>query len=1130
MRAVRLGVVMATAAAVVLLSAAPGYADREFEVAFSKNDAGNILLATNSVLSCQEALPGCENARNAARGAQLGNNSWAMRYLDVDSDPGTFNSSSAQLTLPAGATVLFARLYWGANLERSARGEPAIDPGARGTVLFDTPAPGGYAPVDAARVDTGRARSQAGAYQAYADVLDQVRASGAGSYSVANVQAGTGDDRYGGWALVVAYASSAEPARNMTVFDGFESVNSGDAPREISVRGFTTPPSGPVRSRLGFVAYEGDLSLGGDSASLNGSDLSDATNPANNFFNSAISVQGQNVTSRTPAFPNNLGYDSDVIQTERLPNGATSAAIRLKTTGDTYIPGVVFVATELFAPDLRATKAVSDLNGGLVEPGDELEYTISGTNQGQDAAVSTILSDAVPAGTDFVPGSLVTGGAARTDGADGDTAELQGGSGQVVFRVGSGASGTAGGTVAPGASYEARYRVRVSAGTPAGTPIVNQARVSSLADTLGFPLDSSTNETRLTVSAPDLSINKRFVQAGSQITYSMTVSNVGDAPTRGEVVVTDPLPGAISFGPPAGDGWACTQTPALEVSCTRSDSLAPGAAWPDITIVGTGLGVPPLVNTSTVAGGGDTNRSNNSDSAFFAGVPVSAVAVDKSVTPDTATPGDEVTFLLTARNVGSTPVDPMQLTDTLPAGLTLLSAEALDQGSCSAAVSCNLGALPAAGAARVRIRALVAAGTGPGPLENVARVSGPNPDPYPADNEARATLNVRTTANLRLSKRLNGAPREGRPVSWTIVVTNDGPGAIAAGAVNDLLPAAVADGSASVPGGSCTTNERLVSCAVPAIPAGASLEIQVNGTLRRDSGAEPLFNGVQIQADAFLPPPFPTAATPPTDVARPSADIGVSNVPTRPLAPRDGVITYNLRARNAGPSPATGVVVRDRLPAGSRLLRSGLGKRCNAKGRHVTCRLGTLPADRAVETALRVKLNARSRARSSENRISIDAAQPDPAGANNRDRAVSPLAPRLVVRKSASRKRAAVGDAVSYRLRVTNRGPGAARDIVLCDRPGAALRIRRAAGGKRRDKAACWTIRRLKRGASSTRRVVATVSRGASASRKNTATVRTQGTRVGSARAAVRVRRPLLGCPDGRGSAAGGPPQAGPAC
>ena len=158
-------------------------------------------------------------------------------------------------------------------------------------------------------------------------------------YTVANVQSATGEDRYAGWALVVAYEAAGEPPRNLTVFDGLQSVTQGKPALTIPVSGFQTPLSGPVRTKLGFVAYEGDRGLTGDSATLDGKLLSDKVNAANNFFNCAISVDGQNFTGKTPDYVNQLGFDAKLIGIDGLlANGATSATIGLKTSSDQYLP------------------------------------------------------------------------------------------------------------------------------------------------------------------------------------------------------------------------------------------------------------------------------------------------------------------------------------------------------------------------------------------------------------------------------------------------------------------------------------------------------------------------------------------------------------------------------------------------------------------------------------------------------------------------------------------------------------------------------------------------------------------------------------------------------------------------
>ena len=73
------------------------------------------------------------------------------------------------------------------------------------------------------------------------------------------------------------------------------------------------------------------------------------------------------------------------------------------------------------------------------------------------------------------------------------------------------------------------------------------------------------------------------------------------------------------------------------------------------------------------------------------------------------------------------------------------------------------------------------------------------------------------------------------------------------------------------------------------------------------------------------------------------------------------------------------------------------------------------------------------------NRVTVDGSEVDPATANDSARSLARLAPKLVLTKTANASTASVGERVTYTLRVTNRGPGPALSVRLCDLPGGGL-------------------------------------------------------------------------------------------
>src|SRR5262245_60392319 len=281
----RVGVRLVLLGSVVLLAVAPGAAaDRLFAPRFSVSTQGDITIAANSLESCLSAAPACGPTRDASGAPSPRNNNdrQTMTWVDVDGDPSTLDSSSADLALPTGATVLFAGLYYGGRLTAGTGGSPPPNAGARDTVMFRGPGDTSYRSLTAAQVDDASTQ-----YQGFVNVTSIVAAAGAGTYTTANVQLGTGlsDSNLGGWALVVVYGDAGAPNRNLSVFDGLQDVDTRTTVT-IPVTGLQTPLSGPVAATVGIVAYEGDLATTGDSVEIEGAagftSLSNSENPADN--------------------------------------------------------------------------------------------------------------------------------------------------------------------------------------------------------------------------------------------------------------------------------------------------------------------------------------------------------------------------------------------------------------------------------------------------------------------------------------------------------------------------------------------------------------------------------------------------------------------------------------------------------------------------------------------------------------------------------------------------------------------------------------------------------------------------------------------------------------------------------
>jgi uncharacterized repeat protein (TIGR01451 family) len=396
--------------------------------------------------------------------------------------------STAMLDLPAGARVTHAFLYWGARHAGTT---------ADTTITLDTP--NGKSQAITAKQSFALAQGVGDvAYESVADVTALVQTTGEGAYRVSGVDSFpfanvTDEVLYAGWSLVVLYALDTAPPRNLAVFDGLDAIEIGGS-SSVSLSGFLVPQAG-FDAKLGVLAYEGNDEWNGDSllfgkAPLTAANrLSDNLNPETNFFNGTRSTLGVaagvsgDIPRVTGAARTMSGIDLDVVDvSSRMTAGQTSVDLLATTTLDVYFLGAFVTSIATFQPNFTtSTKSVADVNGGALLPGEELEYTFVVKNTGNDDSSATILTDKLPAGVTYVPGSLkVTTGpnlGAKTDAAGDDQGTYDAASRTVIVRVGTGATATVGGTLDIGASSTVVFHAKVNA-TTRGT-IANQGVISA---------------------------------------------------------------------------------------------------------------------------------------------------------------------------------------------------------------------------------------------------------------------------------------------------------------------------------------------------------------------------------------------------------------------------------------------------------------------------------------------------------------------------------------------------------------------------------------------------------------------------------------------------------------------------
>jgi uncharacterized repeat protein (TIGR01451 family) len=224
-------------------------------------------------------------------------------------------------------------------------------------------------------------------------------------------------------------------------------------------------------------------------------------------------------------------------------------------------------------------------------------------------------------------------------------------------------------TLGSGVAYPP-ITVTVNVSASASSPQVNKAEVSGG----GAPDATSNDSTTIIALAPALSITKshtgHFYRGETGALYTVSVSNTGNAPTSGTVTVIDNAPVGFANVSMSGTGWTC---PTPGSTCTRSDALAPGGSYPDITVsvdVAPDCPLPSVTNQASASGGGSPTATANDPTT----VDYPILLILKSHTGNFVQGQQGAIYTLRIQNQGFGPtIGTVTVTEVTPGGLTLVS-------------------------------------------------------------------------------------------------------------------------------------------------------------------------------------------------------------------------------------------------------------------------------------------------------------------------------------------------------------------------------------------------------------------------------------------------------------------------
>ncbi|MFB9328409.1 hypothetical protein ACFFSY_20960 [Paenibacillus aurantiacus] len=654
-----------------------------------------------------------------------------------------------------------------------------------------------------------------------------------------------------------------------------------------------------------------------------------------------------------------------------------------------------------------------------VTVGDSITYTSVVSNNGTEAVTNVILSDVLPAGTQFISGSVTVGGAPVPDANP--------------------ASGIAMGTLDASSSVSVTLQALVVS-VPASGQLLNRSSVSYSSGTLAA--GSTSNTTTTIVSRPVINIaksaNTSAASVGDTITYTLVTTNTGNISAA--VTISDNIPVGSAFVPNS-----------VTINGAASPGLSPSAGF-SIGTLNPGGGVTvtfqTVVNalpspavltdqgtasfTFTLADGRTISGASSSNTLT---IPVSApnVTLTNSASDTAAAVGELLTYSITVTNKGVSPVSNVVLSDPVPAGAAFVAGSVIVNGI--AAPDANPGSgialltLNPGGVASVSFQIRVTGIPATGQLSNAANAtftsgafSGTSISNTVATPIAQAVITLAKSASLANAT-------VGDTFTYSFAITNSG-NAAANVTLTDQVPEACVfiTNSVLVDGSPLPGTSPVTGIPVENVPPGGTVIVSYVVTIDSYPSSRQLVNRAQAAFSFNLPNGRTVTRTASSNtvivkVALPSVSI-VKSVNRTAAIVGDSLQFTSLLTNNGGPA-IHGVIIRDILAANvafvpGSVMVDGASRPAASPADGIS--IGSLAPGRAVTVTFEVSVIMAIPSQVTNQSTASFTSGTFSATSSSNVTTTPVTQPQIALVKSSSTSNATLGDSITYTIVVSNTG------------------------------------------------------------------------------------------------------------